>query len=77
MPRALPAASWSAGLRSDPDPRWSISQVRVGFLPYNAIVDLDIPICLGRNSDGKVFILTLAVASELLEDINRVRRIEI
>ena len=27
---------------------------------------------MGRNSDGKVFILTLAVASELLEDINRV-----
>ena len=32
---------------------------------------------MGRNLDGKVFILTLAVASELLEDINRVRRIEI
>ena len=40
-------------------------------------VDIDIPVYLGRSSDGKVFILTLAEASELLEDINRVRRIEI
>ena len=45
-------------------------------VPYNTIVDLLIPVWEGTQT-GRALFLPLAEVSELLEDVNRVRRIEI